>query len=269
MPNSDHPATWGQYWRDVGSEAFTLWHKGEGMAVFAGTVFGSFLLAVFWGFGGLLLQWKPETTLYGSGTLFLVFVLLALIVAPYRVWSGERRAVIKFEEDRKPRIEIGEPQSYLVPWYAPEQGTRAMRHFFVPVKNISSGQIIACSVQDNGFTNVKGHAAPVRGRYMRLKRERDAQPSQHTFTRNFELRGKEDSVDIDICAMDEREGDSRVIMFYATTPTEQHGNAIIRSLFPHQLTLRVTAENLPAPVDKKFVIFVDGDELKMESADDD
>jgi hypothetical protein len=156
-------------------------------------------------------------------------------------------------------VSISAPRDYFMPWARHQAGERVHHHFYLTISNTSTGVIKNCSIQEWGFVNKLKHEAPNKGRYLRLRSERSAEPAIHSFTRAFDLRGKGDEIDIDICSMDEGDPNSRVVMYYATSATDQQKNAIIRSLFPHKLTVRVTAENLAYPVFKEFEIAIEGD----------
>ncbi len=166
-----------------------------------------------------------------------------------------------------PKISISEPKHYFMPWKDAQEGKRVNRHFYLTITNQSFGSVTSCSVQDAGFENDKGHVAPVAGRHFRLRSETVAAASSHTYARSLDLRGKGDEFDIDICSMDEGHENSRVVMHYATSPTQQYPNAIAQELFPHYLTMRVTAENLANPETRRFKIYIaDNGDLKMEAA---
>ena len=68
-----------------------------------------------------------------------------------------------------------------------------------------------------------------------------------------------DFVGIDICEMDETDPNSRVLMTYATEPTNLQKMAIVRRVFPHYLTVQVTADNLAEPERKSFKIHISDD----------
>ena len=83
------------------------------------------------------------------------------------------------------------------------------------------------------------------------------------------MKGKDDSVGIDICRLDETKEGSRVNMTYAGQPTSGQTTQIIRRMFPHWLTVSVTADNLSVPVNKTFKIEVTPDGfLTMETSEE-
>ena len=193
-----------------------------------------------------------------------LLITLGAVVGTFVIGVTKRAYVL--ERDHKPRISISDPEQYFMPWLEAQQGNRVNRHFYLKITNKSFGNISKCAVQDAGFENNRGHISPVRGRFFRLRSERGADMTAHAYTRSVDLRGKDDDFDIDICSMDGGEANSRVIMYYATSPTQQYPNAIVRDLFPHYLTVRVTAENMINPETRKFKIYVsDNGELKMEA----
>ncbi len=114
------------------------------------------------------------------------------------------------------------------------------------------------------FINRRGEAATEIGMLFRLSRERYSQTGQHTFTQTFELNGKDDKASIDIVALDEVSSNF-VKMQYATAASEKVFHELHKSLFPHWLTIRVTADSM-ASVTKSFCVYVsEGGFLRMET----
>jgi len=182
----------------------------------------------------------------------------SILLTARNIWINRKLA---------PKISISEPKQYFMPWKEAQEGKRVNRHFYLTITNLSFGNLTGCSVTDAGFENNTGHVAPVKGRHFRLRSERGADASSHTYAKSLDLRGKGDDLEIDICSMDEGNEVSRVVMYYATSPTQQYPNAIVRELFPHYLTIRVTAENLANPETRRFKIYIeDNGDLKMEAA---
>ncbi|MEX1108005.1 MAG: hypothetical protein WEC00_03750 [Dongiaceae bacterium] len=240
-----------------------LWEKAAGMGALVSVLFAAIVVLVgWWGF-----EVKVDPFAKNFWTLFIGawFLILVLIVTPFRMWSEQLDQIRMLEHYKVPKIEISDPMQYFVPWLEEKRGNHAERHFSITVTNISNGQITECSVQEDSFKNTMGHVAPERGRYFRSKNERKANSQEHEFERSFNLRGKGDSRDIQICSFDERQDDARVTMCYATKPTDQQKDSIHVSMFPHILTVRVTANELAQPEYKTFKISVKNGTLEMES----
>ena len=194
--------------------------------------------------------------------VWLLITCAALLVT---FMYGVTMRAFTLEKEREPKIFISDPREDFMPWPKAQSGERANHYYYIAVSNISSLHIKNCSVRDIKFENNRGHIAPLKGRYMSLRSERFANRQSHTFTREIDLRGKGDTIEVDICSMDEGEPDSRIIMYNATRPTDQYPNAITRELFPHYLTISVTAGNLPVPEVREFKIYVTSNgDLKME-----
>lgn len=189
---------------------------------------------------------------------------LGAVVAALVFGIGKR--AYNLERGHQARISISDPREDYVPWDGAQRGERVTHHYYITISNISFGNINNCSVREDSFVNNRDHEAPAKGRFLRLRSERTADPITHEYTRTFDLRGKDDSVEIDICSMNEGEDNSRVVMYYATRPTQHHPNAIIRDLFPHFLTIYITADNLAIPEIRKFKICITGrGDLSVES----
>lgn len=229
-----------------------------GIAVAVPTVIPVFADRVGWPWLKYISELLPWTGwLWASFTLAL-FVMLIVIA----------RRAYDLDADRIPKVTLSLPQEHLSPWQRAQEGHKVSRHFYLTVTNNSSGKIENCSIQEAEFVNNRSHIAPVSGRHFRLRREQQANTEHHAYTKTFDLRGMGDSVEIDVCSLDEGKPGSDVIMYYATVPTEHYMNSIPRSLFPHFLTIRVTADNMPIPIEPTYRIFVkpNGD-LGMELID--
>ena len=237
-----------------------------GAAAFGFTVVDNYWVDIaIWVFGEFSNNWVVDNLVlipsWWPATVTALAIVCVLVVARI-AWINHKI---------RPKISVSEPQQYFMPWSDYLEGKRVNRHYYLTVTNKSFGNITKCSVQDARFENNKGHVAPVRGRYFRLRSERGANTTSHTYARELDLRGKGDDFDIDICSLHEGEEDSRVIMYmyYATSPTLEYPNALRRDLFPHYLTVRVSADNLAHPETRKFKIFIaDNGDLKMETAED-
>ncbi len=194
------------------------------------------------------------------------WLVVAVCLGAITFFAGVLRRGLALEREREPKILISDPQEYFMPWRQEQEGEKVNRHYFVTVTNLSVEHIKNCSMKDSSFINNRGHESPVKGRYLRCRSERVADPRAHTFARTFDLKGKGDSEEFDICSMDDGKAGSPIFMYYATTSTDQQKDSISRELFPHTLTVRVTADNLAVPETKTFYIAVsDGGNLKIET----
>ncbi|MFN4229860.1 hypothetical protein [Parvibaculum sp.] len=227
---------WSVVWRD----ASLLWRiasvtfsTGPAAIAFAGAYFG----------------WSMQLS-----TWFWISVTFALLAA-MMLWRFFDTA-FSLEKAQVAQIHIGDPEFYYFPWKGKSPGDKVERHFFVRVENLSTSHIKNCSLKEVGFRNRFGHVAPEAGRIFRRKVERHADQTRHEHDRYFDLRGKGDSVEVELCFMDERRDTMSVVMTYATSPSHIYKDSIPRSLFPHELTVSVTADNLLVPVQKTFVIDV-------------
>ncbi len=247
--------------------AIGAFRRHEGMTTVAGVLL-ALALAVL-SLVGLDIRFKDDASLY-IGALFGAWLLFLFIsVTPYLLWRNQKKKIAILEEELIPKIEISDPQQYFMPWRPAQMGERVHRHFFITITNISSTTIKNCSVEEYAFTNVFGHTPPSQGRVFRLCSERAADPKEHPYTRKFDLRGKDDKKDVDICSMNEGLNDSLVHMYYATTKTEQQKDSIKRNVFPHILIIQVSADNISQPVRKSFKIYITDDgNFAMDTIED-
>jgi hypothetical protein len=184
------------------------------------------------------------------------WALTATVTALFIVlWRLLQRAY-SLEKALQPEIRISDPRCYFLPWKDKSVSDKGERHFFVTIENLGVGHIKNCSLKEVAFKNRFDHTAPESGRVFRKKLERRADRTTHTYERYFDLRGKGDTEEIEICYMDETQGVLAVVMTYATTPSHAYKDSIPRGLFPHELTVRVTADNLAVPIEKTFIIDV-------------
>lgn len=182
------------------------------------------------------------------------------------VMYGNTKRAYELERALEPKLSISDPQEFFMPWRPALEGEPVNHHYFIVVTNISVEHVKNCSIRDSSFINNRGHESPVKGRFFRCRSERAADSKLHAYTRTFDLKGKNDSEEFDICSMDEGTAGSPIFMYYATTSTDQQKDSISRELFPHTLTVRVTADNLTVPETKTFKISVsDRGNLKMET----
>jgi hypothetical protein len=216
-----------------------------------------FVLTIGYGFVGV--SWSRDlwpASLWGAvtvGTLFLVVV-----------WGIFKRAY-DLERDLLPKLEISDPKQHHEPW-TQDAALKAKRHWFITITSVTTTHLTNVSVQELKFVNALGRVAPESGRYFPLSAEGQSKGRVPALARLFDLRGKGTESNIDICAMDETAKEPRVLMKYATPPLEYH---IHQSVFPHTLTVRVTADQLPEPIDKAFRIYVTDDGfLRMETVSD-
>ena len=93
-----------EYIRHLLRDSIVVWGRGQNFTKYGGIVLGSLLL-LFLLFGYTVL-FKPEAGLWTSAALVLWFVVVVLVVSPYRIWKVERVRVEKYEDDAKPKISV-------------------------------------------------------------------------------------------------------------------------------------------------------------------
>jgi hypothetical protein len=173
--------------------------------------------------------------------ILLVAILGTLIV-------GIVRPALVLQRAFEPKVKITGPDILTHPKQAADRAIRTIR---IVVENVSAAHLRNCSVREAEFVNHLGWRSGLQ-RYFRLAEEGHADMGAHTFRRVFDLRGKGDRQVVEIAHLDETQEDSRVIMLYATDPTAQTLNAIPRAMFPHDLTVSFTADDLPVPAKGTF-----------------
>lgn len=243
---------WGVVWREVGNLTRVV-------QLIAVTI--PFLLAIGFGlFGG---EWSKEywpVWVWASITAGAIFVV---------IFIGFVRRTYVLEKALEPQVIISEPIEDHLPWNVDTSQKARARHWSIEIENISKATIANCSVKELRFVNRFGRNAPEAGRYFRLKQERGADKSQHTYERFFHLRGIGDKTGIDICMANETKLSAGILMTYATSQTGTTKGLITPDVFPHWLTVRFTSDNIHKPIDKTFKIFVSDDGcLQMETASD-
>lgn len=198
-----------------------------------------------------------------------VWPVIAAVLGAITFFVGVTKRALVLEREREPKVVISDPLQYPMPWPKAMDGEPVIHHYYVKIENTFLGSVTNCTLRDIEFENNRGHKAPVTGRFFRIRSERAASPKEHSYTRKFDLRGFGDAIEIDICSMNENEIGSPIVMYYANTPTDQQKNTINRELFPHYLTIRLTADNLLIPATKKFKIFIsENGTLEMETVAD-
>ncbi|TJV41445.1 MAG: hypothetical protein E5Y02_18265 [Mesorhizobium sp.] len=235
---------WGVLWRDLGV---------------APRIYQAIVLVV-----PLMLTWlASEFGIKISYPAYSVVGVTAAIVASIVFLRLFHRAY-ELEAALKPRVEISDPVESTMPKM--RGNNLALRFYSVTLTNLSDGDLKNCRVKMTEFINRRGEAATEIGMLFRLSRERHSQTGKHTFAQTFELNGKDDKASIDIVALDEVAG-SLVNMQYATAASEKVFHELPKTLFPHWLTIRVTADAM-ASVTKSFCIYVSNDGfLRMETVD--
>jgi hypothetical protein len=188
-----------------------------------------------------------------SGLSWHWWVVILLVVIVFILLESTFRAIRKRENeiDREkyradqlserfePKLKISSSMLLL-----PSEATKGLRTVRINIENVSAITLRNCCVREAMFVNRFEHSSGMQ-RHFRLSEETFADMAGHTYRKTFDLRGQGSSEIIDIAQLDETKDDSRVVMLYATEPTAQTLNAIIRDCFPHRLTISVTADNLP------------------------
>ncbi|RWD96311.1 hypothetical protein [Mesorhizobium sp.] len=233
---------WGVLWRDLGVTPRVY----QAIGLIAPLIL-TWLATEF----GIQISYPAHTIVGVTAAIFIVIVFLRLFHRAYEL-----------EAALKPRIEISDPVESTMPKI--RGNNLALRFYSVTLTNLSDGDLKNCRVKMTEFINRRGEAATEIGMLFRLSRERHSKTGKHTFAQAFELNGKGDKVSIDIAALDEVNG-SFVNMQYATAASEKVFYELHRSLFPHWLTIRVTADAM-ASVTKSFCGYVSEDGfLRMET----
>jgi hypothetical protein len=212
----------------------------------------------------LMLTWLASE--FGIQFTYPAYTIVGLTVAVVViiVFSRLFHRAYELEAALKPKVEISDSIESTMPKI--RGNNLALRFCSVTLTNLSDGDLKNCRVKMTKFINRRGEAATEIGMLFRLSRERHSQTGKHTFAQTFELNGKDDKASIDIVAFDEV-GGNFVNMQYATAASEKVFHELHKALFPHWLTIRVTADAM-ASVTKSFCIYVSEDGfLRMETVD--
>ena len=196
--------------------------------------------------------------------LWAATIVVRLLRAPYVMWRDQRQRIEILDAEREPKVEISDPVGMAFPKIHGNNPT--LRMFRIEIKNISTASLRNCRVKMARFINRRKEEEGESGYLFRIYRERFSVPGTHDFTQSFDLSGYGDVQSVAIVAMDERVPNSKVSMQYAIASTEKTYADLPRSLFPHWLTVRVTADNLATPSNKSYRIDVTNDGfLRMET----
>lgn len=253
---------WGMRFKSYVKEnlrrSFGAWEKGESMRTLFFLLL-AMVLAIFSATGAAALrianQWESIT---GIG-LGVAFIAQTLFITPYRMWSIEREKLEKFESEAKPKIRIGEPEVLTSPKGSNQPARRLFR---IAIENLSTATIRNCRVREYDFVNLHGQHSGQQ-RHFRLAEESEIDHQVGAHTLQFDLKGKGDRQLIDIVSLDERSANANVGMQYANRPGSVPMDHIPRSLFPHDLTISVSADNFAEPIRRSFRIPIDNGFLRM------
>jgi hypothetical protein len=252
----------GQYLRADFSSSIAFWHKGEAMSVLVGAL-AAFVITVV-GIFGFQIRFGFDTAQFWTIAVAAYFLVLLLLVTPFRMWNEQRLRIDSFEREREPKIAISDPIGMAFPKVHANQHVR--RTFCVHIENLSVCHLSNCHVAVAQFINRRKEREIDSGYVFRLYRDRFSSETEHDFQQSFDLNGMGDVASIAIVSLDERSSDAPVIMQYATQHTSTNFHRLSRALFPHWLTVRVTAANMAVPVTKSFCIEVTTDGfLTMET----
>lgn len=233
---------WGVLWRDLGVTPRIY----QAIGLIAPLIL-TWLASEF----GIQINYPAYTIVGVTAAIVITIVFLRLF-----------HRAFELEAALKPRVQISEPIESTMPKI--RGNNLALRFYSVTLTNLSDGDLKNCRVKMTEFINRRGESANEIGMLFRLSRERHSQTGKHSFAQTFELSGKDDKVSIDIAALDEVNGHF-VNMQYATAASEKVFHELHKSLFPHWLTIRVTADAMSS-VTKSFCVYVSEDGfLRMET----
>jgi hypothetical protein len=202
------------------------------------------------------------TAMYGFACLgisWMVIIFYRTIIAVNSRHTNALETIDDYDEQLKPKLSI-RPTFHVHPKFDNGMGTRFVR---LIVENISNTILHNCRVREKSFVNVFGHPSNMQ-RHFRLGEETFADMASHTYKRTFDLQGKGSTEIVEIACLDETVSDSRVTMLYATEPTAQTLNAIIRPCFPHRLTISVTSDDLLVSEERTYDLKIQAGILILE-----
>jgi hypothetical protein len=97
-------AEWKKFVREIWYDSFKLWQRGQGVSSFAGAIFSTLLLAVFFFVGPV--RFKPEVHWWLGSFSAGSFLFLLLVVAPFRLWKRTNHEIAVLLERLRPRLSL-------------------------------------------------------------------------------------------------------------------------------------------------------------------
>lgn len=93
-----------QYIRENLGASLAIWRQGEGMSVLVGALIALVFAALgFWGFD---VQWQPNAATWWVQLLGAWFLMLVVLVTPFRMWKAQHLRIEQLEAEKLPSIII-------------------------------------------------------------------------------------------------------------------------------------------------------------------
>lgn len=250
-----------QYIREILRMSIDVWGRSQ----IAGTLIAAiatFALALI-GVAGIKLTIDPQLGYFWEWTLGLWFLVLFVIVTPFRVWLAEKIKVEAFEDAARPRISISDPIEVVEPKGAEGKAFRTWR---LKITNVSTAVVKNCYAKKKSFIDNRRQESDSPGLRFKFSTDNPRELQNYNYKQACDL-NPNDHEYVDIACMDER-GDPtpKVFMLYAI-PGGGSGfakNAISQEVFPHRLVVEVSAENCAKPVEVIYDLSIKDGLLRME-----
>ncbi len=238
-----------------------VWDASERMSTLIGMVLAAAATAVLATFGYAI---EIRGVDKWQALLAIWFVVLFVFVTPFRMWKKQKQKIEAFEDAAKPRVQlVGPTDLFLNRASDVDRGLHIVR---LEVRNISAGVIRNCCLRESLFVNRFGKASGQR-RFFRLATESGADLTVHDHTKFFDLQGYGSTEILEIAYLDEAVTGSNVVMLYATEHTALPLNSIPQDFFPHDLTVSISADNLPEIMEKTYRLEIRDGQLRMTEAE--
>jgi hypothetical protein len=212
---------------------------------------------------GIKLTINPQLGYFWQWTLGLWFLVLFVIVTPFRVWLAEKITVEAYEDAARPKISISDPIEIVNPKGAEGKAFRTWR---LTITNVSTAVVKNCYAKKKSFINSRGQESDSLGLRFKFSTDNPRELQNYNYRQACDL-NPNDREYVDIACMDERDGPTpNVFMLYAI-PGGGSGfakNAISQEVFPHRLVVEVSAENCVRPVEVTYDLYIKDGLLRME-----
>jgi hypothetical protein len=245
---------WGKTFEEAG---------GEGRGLILGGI-GTGLTTAYKGVNYLFHnnQWR-ETLMDIHSWVAAISLGLFGVAITVIIWLF--RYATKLRIEKIPKIRISDP----IETKNPKSATgKCGRMFSISIENISEAKLTNVQVKQQSFVNGYGEQSDSNGHRFRRNNERGALGSDFEHSQSFDIAPR-DSETVDIVALqeDSAENPLLVVMLYARKGNQvEIRNGIPFDFFPHVLIVRVSADNLAAPMEKTFRIYLTRDGiLNMEA----
>jgi hypothetical protein len=150
-------------------------------------------------------------------------------------------------------LELSDPVQTMKPG---DQGQQ-IRRFSVEVRNKSAKEIKNVQLKMTRFVNRTGKESNHTGARFAWAVDRSPISPEFRYQQSVDIAACDCEV-FDIAQFNESQSrDARVSMIYASPQGAAYGRNILVSAFPHDLTVRLTADGLTKPIDRSFILFVD------------